>query len=104
MRYGTGLSALAIVIAIGGITRPAFADDSAHDRAVAAFQEGRRYIEANNCDGAITKLRESLSYEPSVGARLSLADCYEKTDALAAWRMLKDAANLAYINHDERLA
>jgi hypothetical protein len=79
------------------------ADDSAHDKAVAAFQEGRKHIDQNNCDAAITKLRESLSFEPSVGARLSLAECYEKSDPLAAWRMLKDAANLAYINHDERL-
>jgi hypothetical protein len=82
---------------------PARADDAAHDRAVAAFQEGRKYIDANNCDAAITKLRESLSFEASVGARLSLADCYERTDLLAAWRMLRDAASLAYINHDERL-
>jgi hypothetical protein len=82
---------------------PALADDSAHDKAVAAFQEGRRDIEAGNCDGAVTKLRESLTFEPSVGARLSLADCYEKNDPLAAWKVLKDAANLAYINHDDRL-
>lgn len=82
---------------------PALADDSAHDKAVASFQEGRKYIEQNNCDAAVTKLRESLSFEPSVGARLSLAECYEKSDPLAAWRVLKEAANLAYINHDERL-
>lgn len=81
---------------------PAHAD-TAHDKAVVAFQEGRKYIEAGNCDAAITKLRESLSFEPSVGARLSLADCYEPNDPLAAWRMLKDAANLAYINADDRL-
>lgn len=83
---------------------PAMADDSAHDKAVSAFQEGRKYIEQNNCDAAITKLRESLSFEPSVGARLSLGECLERTDPLAAWRVLKEAANLAYINHDERLA
>lgn len=39
----------------------------------------------------------------TLGARLSLAECYEKSDPLAAWRVLEDAANLAYINHDERL-
>lgn len=92
------------ICVVSGWATPAVADDSAHDKAVAAFQEGRRYIEASNCDGAITKLRESLSYEPSVGARLSLAECLEKTDPLTAWRVLKDAANLAYINHDDRLA
>jgi hypothetical protein len=94
---------IAMVLVVGCWETPASADDSAHDKAVVAFQEGRRYIEAGNCDAAITKLRESLSFEPSVGARLSLADCYEANDPLAAWRMLKDAANLAYINADDRL-
>jgi hypothetical protein len=92
------------IVVMGCWTTPALADDSAHDKAVAAFQEGRKYIEASNCDAAVTKLRESLSYEPSVGARLSLAECQEPTDPLTAWRVLKEAANLAYINHDDRLA
>jgi hypothetical protein len=92
------------IVVVGCWTTPALADDSAHEKAVAAFQEGRKYIEASNCDAAVTKLRESLSYEPSVGARLSLAECYETTDPLGAWRVLKEAANLAYINHDDRLA
>jgi hypothetical protein len=92
------------IVVVGCWTTPARADDSAHDKAVTAFQEGRKYIEASNCDAAVTKLRESLSYEPSVGARLSLAECYETTDPLGAWRVLKEAANLAYINHDDRLA
>lgn len=91
------------IAVVGCWATPARADDSAHDSAVAAFQEGRKYIEASNCDAAITKLRESLSYEPSVGARLSLAECYEPTDPLGSWRVLKEAANLAYINHDDRL-
>ena len=94
---------IATILVVGCWATPARADDSAHDKAVVAFQEGRKYIEAGNCDAAITKLRESLSFEPSVGARLSLADCFEASDPLAAWRMLKDAANLAYINADDRL-
>jgi hypothetical protein len=96
--------AVVAMLVIGSWASSARADDSAHDKAVAAFQEGRKYIEASNCDAAITKLRESLSYEPSVGARLSIAECYEQSDPLAAWRILKDAANLAYLNHDDRLA
>jgi hypothetical protein len=94
---------VATVLVVGCWTAPARADDSAHDKAVVAFQEGRKYIEAGNCDAAVTKLRESLSFEPSVGARLSIADCFEASDPLAAWRMLKDAANLAYLNADDRL-
>jgi hypothetical protein len=75
-----------------------------HDRAVATFEEGRRLLEQGNCTAAITKLNESLGHEPSVGARLSLADCYQNTDPLAAWRSLREAARLAYVKHDERLS
>jgi hypothetical protein len=92
------------IMIVGCWTTPAFADDSAHDKAVSSFQEGRKYIEAGNCDAAVTKLRESLSYESSVGARLSLAECEEPNDPLGAWRVLKEAASLAFVNHDDRLA
>ncbi|MDB4935727.1 MAG: hypothetical protein JWP87_2699 [Labilithrix sp.] len=92
------------MVIVGCWEIPARADDSAHDKAVASFQEGRKYIEAGNCDAAVTKLRESLSYEPSVGARLSLAECQEPTDPLSAWRVLKEAASLAFLNHDDRLS
>lgn len=102
MKLARGIRAASLLVMCWAT--PAMADDTAHDKAVSAFQEGRKYIEQNNCDAAITKLRESLSFEPSVGARLSLAECVERTDPLAAWRVLKEAANLAYINHDERLA
>ncbi len=95
---------LAAAAAIGCWATPARADDAAHDKAVTSFQEGRKYIDAGNCDAAMTKLRESLAFEPSVGARLSLAECQEASDPLGAWRALKDAASLAYVNHDERLA
>lgn len=98
-----GLAATMLVASCWAWATPAKADDSAHDKAAVAFQEGRKYIEAGNCDAAVTKLRESLSFEPSIGARLSLADCFEANDPLAAWHMLKDAANLAYINADDRL-
>jgi hypothetical protein len=93
----------AALLAVTTWSMEAVAEETAHDKAVAAFQEGRRYMEGGNCDGAITKLRESLAYEPSIGARLSLGECYETRDALQAWRMFRDAANLAYINHDDRL-
>ncbi len=94
---------LAAAAVVGCWATPARADDASHEKAVASFQEGRKYIDAGSCDAAITKLRESLSFEPSVGARLSLAECQEPNDPLGAWRVLKDAASLAYVNHDERL-
>ena len=73
-------------------------------RAVAAFEAARKYIDAGNCDAGISKLHESLRYNPgSVGVRLSLADCLDKTDPLAAWGQLKEAARFAYLLHDDRL-
>lgn len=96
--------ALMTSLVIGLLATPAnAAEESAHDKAVVAFQEGRKYIEAGNCDAAITKLRESIAHEPSIGARLSLADCTEAADPVGAWSLLKDAAAHAYVAHDDRL-
>lgn len=92
-----------LVLVTGLATTPAHADESEHDKAAASFQEGRRYIEQGNCDGAITKLKDSLAHEPSIGARLSLADCTEANDPVSAWALLKDAAAQAFVTHDDRL-
>src|SRR5688500_9164143 len=81
--------AVACGLVIGLVTSPANAQEIEHDKAVSAFQEGRKYIEQGNCDAAITKLRESLAHEPSIGARLSLADCTEAADPVGAWSLLK---------------
>jgi hypothetical protein len=70
---------------------------------VQAFASARADIDAGNCKAAIPKLEFSLANEPSVGAHLSMADCYEELDLLAAWRELKEAANLAAERHDDRL-
>jgi len=103
--------ATAVVIALGttfvevaAADTPPSSNAAAHEKAAAAFQEGRRLIEAGNCDLAVPKLRESLDHESSIGARLSIADCVEKHDPLAAWRVLKEAAALSLLNRDERLA
>ena len=96
--------AIAVGLTMLGAAVQARADVSEHDKALAAFEEGRRYIESGNCDAAITKLNESVSHEPTIGARASLADCYEKSDALASWKQLRDAARLAFLVHDDRLA
>src|SRR5262245_44821287 len=82
----------------------ALGDEGGHEKAVAAFQEGRRWIEQGNCDAAVPKFRESLQYESSVGARLNIVDCVEHSDPLSAWRLLKEAGALSLLNHDERLA
>jgi hypothetical protein len=105
LRDGTRarLSALAIATTLVTTTGHAFAQESDHEKAVATFEDARKMIDAGNCDAGVARLKESLAFEPSVGARFSLADCYEKTDLLAAWRQLKDAEMLAYMNHDERM-
>jgi hypothetical protein len=79
------------------------ADAPNHDKASAAFEEARRLIAGGDCRSAIAKLNESLAYEASVGARLSLADCYEQTDPLEAWTQLRDAELLAFTRHDDRV-
>jgi hypothetical protein len=83
--------------------QPAASAD-AHEKAATAFQEGRKLIDAGSCDLAVPKLKESLQFESSIGARLSIADCIEKGDPLGAWRVLKEAASLSLINRDDRLA
>src|ERR1700759_3678360 len=82
---------------------PARADDSLdHQKAAAAFREARAAIAAGNCAAAVPKLQESVAYEASVGAHLSLADCYEQVDLVAAWRELQEATELAPAKSDPR--
>jgi hypothetical protein len=95
---------LAVVIgmACAGAAAPAAADDGAHEKAAASFRAARADIAASNCAAAVPKLEESLAYEPSVGAHLSMADCYEQVDLVAAWRELQEAADLAATKSDPR--
>ncbi|HEY8074602.1 MAG TPA: hypothetical protein VIF62_10835 [Labilithrix sp.] len=80
------------------------ADEPNHAQAVAAFQDGRQKVDRGDVDGAITKFRESIALEPSIGARLSLADCLESRDPVAAWRLFKEAAAQALVNRDDRVS
>jgi hypothetical protein len=91
----------AVALVLAGST--ARADAASHERAVALFEEGGKLLEAGHCDQAIPKLRESLEAESSVGARVALSACYEATDPVNAWRILKEAASLANANRDDRL-
>lgn len=75
---------------------------TAHEAALAEFRQARRYIEAGDCSQGVPHAEESLAYEPSIGARMSIAECVEKADPLRAWRSLADASLLAYANHDDR--
>jgi hypothetical protein len=74
-----------------------------HAKAVELFRHARALIDKGECASAIPLLAESAQREPSVGAELSLADCYEPTDPLQAWRQVKEAERLALDRHDARL-
>src|SRR5262249_40106773 len=64
--------------------------------AVNFFEAGRRAVEAGNCPQAIPRFRRSISIEPSVGARLNLAECSAKESRAAdAWNQYKAAEELA---------
>ena len=82
--------------------RAALAQESSHDQAVTAFEEARRFIDTGDCASAVVRLGQSLQLEPSVGANLSMADCYETSDPLLAWTRLREAERLAYLKHDDR--
>lgn len=98
MRSAPLILGLGVALASGS----AHADTTAHEKGVALFEEARRLIDAGNCDAARPKLEESLANEPSIGARLSIADCTEQSDPLVAWQNLKEAARLAFLRHDDR--
>lgn len=73
--------------------------------AEALFVEGRRLMKGGNYAEAAEKLRGSDRAAPSVGARLSLGECYEKLGKTAsAWGAYRSAANLARRDQDNRRA
>lgn len=95
---------IVVVGATTAVVCPASAQTSGdHDVAVAEFREARRLIETKDCASALPHLERSLAREPSVGARMSMAECQEMTDAVKAWRSLAEASLFAYTNHDDRL-
>jgi hypothetical protein len=62
--------------------------DAGHAAAVESFRRGTQLVEAGKLQDAVDAFRDALQREPaSVGARLDLADCYEKIGSPAsAWR------------------
>jgi hypothetical protein len=77
--------------------------DSEEQAFESLFREGRRLLEAGDCTAAIPKFRESLRLAESVGAHISLAECYEKEGRLVeAWREDKLAESIARKKTDQR--
>jgi hypothetical protein len=93
-----GVSGVVLVIA----TRASGQAPDAEAKAIALFEEGRKFVESGDCAAAVPKLTESIKHQPSIGSRLSLAECYEKADPLAAWRENKLAERLGLKKGDDR--
>jgi hypothetical protein len=79
--------------------------DDDHAAAVQSFQRGTLLVEKGRIQDAIDAFDDALAHEPSsVGARLNLADCYEKLGAPAqAWRQYALAASYAARAGDDRV-
>jgi hypothetical protein len=106
MIAGVGRSHLGVALLafVSTLTNAGLAGEpsSQHDQAVGLFEEGRALIKGGDCANAIVKLKASLALETSVGAHLNLAECYEPSDPLSAWRELKEAEFLTYTHADDR--
>jgi hypothetical protein len=79
--------------------------DEEHAAAVESFHRGTKLVEQGKLQDAIDAFRTALVHEPSgIGARLDLADCYEKVGAPAqAWHQYALAAAYAATAGDPRL-
>jgi hypothetical protein len=101
------LTSIALCACLFAIARGAVAgSDADHAAAVESFRRGTQLVEAGKLQDAIDAFREALRREPSsVGARLDLADCYEKIGAPgSAWREYAIAEEYARRANDDRRA
>ncbi len=91
-------AAALLVLALLGHDRPAHADATPQDRAIAQtlFDDGRRLMGQNRYAEACAKFDESEKLDPSVGTQLNLAVCRERQGMLAtAWEQYKEVATAA---------
>jgi hypothetical protein len=94
--------ALALLLFVPATTSAQPRDEVA---AEALFVEARRLMDAKKFDEAADRLIASDRAAPSVGARLSLGDCYRALNKTAsAWGAYRSAANLARRGQDDRRA
>ncbi|MBI4705240.1 MAG: hypothetical protein HY744_29380 [Deltaproteobacteria bacterium] len=96
------LAALAALILLGA-AGPARAGDKA--AAEQLFKLGRDLMDEGKLDEACPKFAESFKADPSVGAKLNLARCYEMQGKTAsAWVEYSEAAALARDEGDAKRA
>ncbi|HET9624218.1 MAG TPA: hypothetical protein VFP84_22750 [Kofleriaceae bacterium] len=89
------LAACAITVGLAG---------TAHaDKADQLFKKGKRLLADKRYAEACTAFQDSDRLDPSIGAKLNVARCYEEWGKLAtAWRWFSDAEHMARDAHDER--
>lgn len=91
---------LATVSLLGSAAHAQSAQDKA--AADALFDEAKRLVAAGDFEHACPKFEASLKLVVRVGAKLNLADCYEKDGRTAsAWAEFREAAALATRSNDE---
>jgi len=101
LRWSVGAS-----IVLWGMTSPgaAWAQSADAARAVELFHEGRAALEEKNYGIACPKLSDSVRLDPHVGNAISVAECEEATQRLAAARVHWElAVELARKLGDERV-
>lgn len=90
--------AFRLLLALSGAALPAAANPSAADKAAAEalFQEAQSLMAAGNVSAACGKFESSYSLDPGLGAKLYLADCYDRSGKSAsAWALFKEAQAIA---------
>jgi tetratricopeptide (TPR) repeat protein len=90
---------IASVLVVGSIwaSAPTYAQPGDNTTmAEQLFNQGRDAAAKGDWANACPKFEASLRYDPALGTRLNLANCYEKVGKVAkAWGMYRDAADKA---------
>jgi tetratricopeptide (TPR) repeat protein len=73
------------------------------DRADQLFKKGKRFLAEQRYAEACTAFEDSDRLDPTIGAKLNVAKCYQEWGKLAtAWRWFTDAARMAKDARDDR--
>jgi uncharacterized protein HemY len=92
MRYV--VASIIVVSLLAGRAQAQSADSSA--LAEQLFNQARDLVKANKWAEACPKFEASLRYDPVLGTRLNLANCYEHVGKLAsAWGLYRESMDAA---------